>query len=322
MAKASLKGDPATARAMNRRLILNFIRQHGPKSRAELAIATGLSAAAVTSVVSDLIRESIVREGSTVAGSTGRRPVPIQIDYHRGVALGFKLMADAIECVATGLATNVIATVGVAQPNRTPEALTNVLVGIVPELIRLAARPHSRLIGIGISMPGVISLDQAVCIRSNRFDWNNVPLAQMVSNRVGVSVWLEDDTNAYAIAQQLFGLGCQHRNMAVLVVGVGIACAHVIEGKLYRGANGAAGRFGHVTFEPDGRLCECGKRGRLMAYHSEASMVKRWIEQTGAGPEKGSGSFAPPWSPGIPSSPQSSKKPAAALERRSPISST
>jgi predicted NBD/HSP70 family sugar kinase len=75
--------------------------------------------------------------------------------------------------------------------------------------------------------------------------------------------------------------------MAVLAVGVGISCALVIEGKLYRGANGAAGKFGHTLFEENGRLCECGKRGCLMAYHSEASILRRWKEARGGGEDLG-----------------------------------
>ncbi|WP_412066868.1 ROK family transcriptional regulator [Rhizobium sp. SYY.PMSO] len=286
-----LKGDQTTTRALNRRLILNLLRQHGPKSRADLAIATGLSPAAVTFVIGDLIEEGIVKEGTAVSGLTGRRPIPVEIDYNHGIALGFKLMADTIECVATDLATNPIAAMRVPLPLSTPETVTNVLVDTVPTLINLADRPHAKLAGVGIAMPGVMSHDQTVCVRSNRFDWNNVPLAEMVASRLSVPVWLEDDTNAYAIAQQLFGLGRQHRNMAVLAVGVGIACAQVIEGKLYRGANGAAGKMGHTIFEPNGRPCECGKRGCLMAYHSEASMLRRWKEQTGGGEDKGRAEF-------------------------------
>ncbi|PZM14649.1 ROK family transcriptional regulator [Rhizobium tubonense] len=285
------KGYQATARAMNRCLILNLLRQHGPMSRAELAIATGLSPAAVSFVVSDLIEEKVVKDGSAVSGKTGRRPVPVQIDYDQTIALGFRLMADAVECVATDLETNIIAAMRVTLPRRVPETVVAVLVETLPKLIKLAGRPHSGLAGIGISMPAVISHDQTVCIRSHRFGWDNVPLAQLIANQVRVPVWLEDDTNAYAIAQQLFGLGRHHQNMAVLAVGVGIACAHVIEGKLYRGANGAAGRLGHTIVEPNGRPCECGKQGCLMAYHSEASMVKRWTEQIGVNHEAGSQQF-------------------------------
>ena len=282
-----LKSDQTTARAMNRRLILNLLRQDGPKSRAELATITQLSPAAVTFVVADLMGEGVVIEGKAVSGSTGRRPTPVQIDYDHAVAIGFKLMADTVECVATDLATNPIAAIRIPMPSKAPDDVADLLAVTVPRLIGLAERPQAKIAGIGISMPGVINHEQTICVRSHRFNWDNVPLASLLARRVNVPVWLEDDTNACAIAQQLFGLGRQHRNMAVLAVGVGISCALVIEGKLYRGANGAAGKFGHTLFEENGRLCECGKRGCLMAYHSEASILRRWKEARGGGEDLG-----------------------------------
>nr|WP_204330259.1 ROK family transcriptional regulator [Rhizobium phaseoli] len=266
---------------MNRRLILNLLRREGPRSRADIAAVIGLSPAAVTFVVTDLLEEGIVIEGKTVPGLTGRRPIPVDINYEHALAVGFKLMVDSVECVATDLATNPVAAMRVSLGGHDPDQVADLLAATVPELVKLAGRPDARLAGIGISMPGVINHEQTACVRSHRFGWNNVPLAALVAARVHVPVWLEDDTNAYAIAQQLFGLGRQHRNMAVLAVGVGISCALVIDGKLYRGANGAAGKFGHTLFEDGGRLCECGKRGCLMAYHSEISMLRRWREATG-----------------------------------------
>ncbi|MBB2754941.1 UNVERIFIED_ORG: putative NBD/HSP70 family sugar kinase/biotin operon repressor [Rhizobium aethiopicum] len=276
-----LKGDQTTARAMNRRLILNLLRREGPRSRADIATVIGLSPAAVTFVVTDLLEEGIVIEGQAVPGPAGRRPIPVEINYQHALAVGFKLMVDSVECVATDLATNPVAAMRVGLTGHDPNDVADLLAGTVPELVKLAGRPDARLAGIGISMPGVINHEQTACVRSHRFQWDNVPLASLLAARVHVPVWLEDDTNAYAIAQQLFGLGRQHRNMAVLAVGVGISCALVIDGKLYRGANGAAGKFGHTLFEEGGRLCECGKRGCLMAYHSELSMLRRWREATG-----------------------------------------
>ncbi|QKK23272.1 ROK family protein [Rhizobium hidalgonense] len=282
-----LKGDQTTARAMNRRLILNLLRREGPRSRADIATVIGLSPAAVTFVISDLLEEGIVIEGQSVPGLAGRRPIPVEINYEHALAIGFKLMVDSLECVATDLATNPVAAMRVSLTGHDPDYVADLLASTVPELLKLAGRPKAKLAGIGISMPGVINHEQTACVRSHRFSWNNVPLAALLAARVHVPVWLEDDTNAYAIAQQLFGLGRQHRNMAVLAVGVGISCALVIDGKLYRGANGAAGKFGHTLFEENGRLCECGKRGCLMAYHSELSMLRRWREATGRGEELG-----------------------------------
>ncbi|MFS8112603.1 ROK family transcriptional regulator [Rhizobium jaguaris] len=275
-----LKGDQSTSRAMNRRLILNLLRREGPKSRAEIATITGLSPAAVTFVIADLIEEGHVTEGKAVAGLSGRRPIPVEINYANGLAIGFKLMVGSAECVVTDLATSPLASLRLTLADHDPENVIKTLAAAVPSLLKSAGRPNARLAGIGISMPGVIDNEQATCVRSHRYNWDNVPLASMLAQKVKVPVWLEDDTNAYAIAQQLFGLGRQHRNMAVLAIGVGISCALIIEGKLYRGANGAAGKFGHVVHEENGRLCECGKRGCLMAYYSQPSMLRTWRERT------------------------------------------
>ena len=276
-----LKGDQSTARAMNRRLILNLLRQDGPRSRADIASVTGLSPAAVTFVVADLIDEGLLIEGKTVAGSAGRRPIPVDINYANGLAIGFKLMVGSVECVVTDLATNPLGSMRLPLAGHDPDHIVTTLAEAVPELASLVDRPGARLAGIGISMPGVIDNYKAVCIRSHRYNWDNVPLGGMLAERVKVPVWLEDDTNAYAIAQQLFGLGRQHRNMAVLAIGVGIGCALVFEGKLYRGANGAAGKFGHVSYAENGRLCECGKRGCLMAYYAEPAILNTWRNATG-----------------------------------------
>ncbi|MDE1992930.1 MAG: ROK family protein [Rhizobiaceae bacterium] len=280
-----LKGDQSTSRAMNRRLILNLLRREGARSRAEIATITGLSPAAVTFVIADLIEEGHVTEGKAVSGLSGRRPIPVEINYANGLAIGFKLMVGSVECVVTDLATNPLASMRLALADRDPENVALALAEAIPTLVEAANRPNALLAGVGISMPGVIDNEQAVCVRSHRFDWDNVPLARMLAQRVKVPVWLEDDTNAYAIAQQLFGLGRQHRNMAVLAIGVGISCAIIIEGKLYRGANGAAGKFGHTLYEEDGRQCECGKRGCLMAYYSEPAMLRTWraAAELGAG---------------------------------------
>lgn len=221
MVDVRTKSDQSTTRAMNRRLILNLLRREGAKSRAEIAAATGLSPAAVTFVVSDLIEEGLLIEGQSVAGAQGRRPIPVAIDYAGGVALGFKLMAGSVECVVTDLETTPLASLRLPLPAHDPDTIAEALAAAAPKLVALANRPAARLAGIGIALPGVIDNQRAVCIRSNRYGWDNVPLGDLVASRIGVPVWLEDDTNAYAIAQQLFGLGRHYKTMGVLAIGVG-----------------------------------------------------------------------------------------------------
>src|SRR5688572_27379330 len=110
---------------MNRRLILNLLRREGPRSRADIATVIGLSPAAVTFVVADLLEEGIVIEGKTVPGLTGRRPIPVDINYEHALAIGFKLMVDSVECVATDLATNPVAAMRVGLDGHDPDKVAD-----------------------------------------------------------------------------------------------------------------------------------------------------------------------------------------------------
>jgi len=103
----------------------------------------------------------------------------------------------------------------------------------------------------------------------------------MLAEAVSVPIWVDDDTNAFALAQQLFRLGRNHRHFAALAIGAGISCAMVIDGKLYHGAVGAAGKLGHTIFDPAGPICECGRKGCLQAHFSEPALLRKWREVSG-----------------------------------------
>ncbi|PBB80828.1 sugar kinase [Mesorhizobium sp. WSM3879] len=272
-----LKGDQQTARAINRRLILNLLRRQGAISRAEIASVTGLSPAAVTFVVSELLEENILVEGEASLGAPGRRPIPININYAGRLVAGLKLKAGGIDCVLTDLATTPLVTKQVVVPDPSPQSTVEACASAVEELVSDRRAPTgAQLSGIGIAVPGVI--DNGVCRLSHRFNWADVPIAAMLAERVRVPVWADDDTNAFALAQQLFGLGRHHRTVGALAIGAGISCAVVIDGSVHHGANGAAGKMGHSIYDPNGPPCECGRRGCLQTFFSEPALVRRWKE--------------------------------------------
>ena len=272
-----IKGDQGTARAMNRRLILNLLRREGPKSRAELAVSTGLSPATVTFVVADLLEEGFVIEGAASRGATGRRPIPVEINYAGGLAVGLKFMVGRIGCVLTDLSTTPVAAVTIPVADETPEAYVAASADAVKQLLRHAKRATAKVMGIGVAMPGIIDVATGTCRRSHRFRWDNVPFASMLAERVRIPVWVDDDTNAFALAQQLFGVGRQHRTIGALAIGAGISCAVIVDVAARHGSSGAAGKLGHCIHDPDGPLCECGRRGCLQASYSETAIVQRWI---------------------------------------------
>ncbi len=276
-----MRGGPTTSRAINRRLILSLLRQRGPISRAELASLTGLSAAAITFVVTELIEETLVVEREAVVGTTGRRPTPIDINYEAHLTVGFKLHRHHIECVLTDLATMPLVAFNVDISDPAPKTIIETIASTIPALLERAERPNDKLLGIGVSIPGEIDPSTGICIQSPRFGWRDLHFAELLANRVHAPVWIDDDVNAFAVAQRLFGAGRLHGNFAALAVGAGIGCSLVIDGKIYHGSRSAAGKIGHITSVPGGRLCECGRHGCLMAHAAEPYMLDEWTRLTG-----------------------------------------
>lgn len=277
-----MKVDQSTARAINRRLVLNLLRSQGPMSRAELASSIGLSPATVTFVVGDLLAEGLLVEGQPSKGATGRRPIPVEINYSGLLAVGIKLMVGSIECVLTDLSTNPLITRNLPLPDQRPETVVEVCARAVAELVADAENPQAKVVGLGVAVPGFIK--DGVCLHSYRFGWTDVPLGAMLANKVNVPVWLDDDTNSFALAQQLFRLGRHHKTVGALAVGAGISCAVVVNGAVHRGASGGAGKLGHSIYDPNGFVCECGRRGCLQAHFSEPALLRRWKADGGGGP--------------------------------------
>src|SRR5687768_15270664 len=151
-----MKVDQSTARAMNRRLVLNLLRSRGAMSRAELATSIGLSPATVTFVVGDLIAEGLLVEGQPSKGATGRRPIPVEINYSGLLAVGIKLMVGSIECVLTDLSTTPLVTRQFPLPDQSPEAVVEICAHAVKELLAEGGNPIARLVGIGVAVPGYI----------------------------------------------------------------------------------------------------------------------------------------------------------------------
>jgi predicted NBD/HSP70 family sugar kinase len=276
-----LRGNASTSRALNRRLILNLLRSRGPISRAELALATGLSPAAVTFVVTELIDDRLVIEREAVSSANGRRPIPVDINYEAHLALGFKLNRDDITCVLTDLATTPLATLDVGVADTTPEGMIHAIELAIPRLLAEAGRDEKDIMGIGVSIPGEVDPQKGICLQSPRFGWRDLPFAEMLAERVHAPVWIDDDVNAFAIAQKLFGAGRNHRNFAALAIGTGIGCSLVLNGEIYHGSNSGAGKLGHITSVPSGALCECGRRGCLMAHAAEPAMLYEYQHRRG-----------------------------------------
>ena len=140
---------------------------------------------------------------------------------------------------------------------------------------------RSRVIGIGLTLAGQVDAEKGLCRQMQRFGWRDVPIAAMLAEIVSVPVWLDNDANAFAVSQHLFGHARGLQNIAAVALGRGVGAGLVAHGRLYRGGGGAAGEFGH-NFDAKGRRCECGREGCIEAYCSDAGLLETWAERDAA----------------------------------------
>jgi predicted NBD/HSP70 family sugar kinase len=260
-------------REINRALVLGAIRDHGPISRTAIADETRLSLGAVSGITGDLIEHGLVVEQEEGVSTGGRRPVLLALNLHAGLVVGVKLTDEQIVAALTDLGAAIIEQRAVALgKDRRPEAVVEALANLVDDL--RSRHNGQRIFGLGLGMAGVIDRRAGLCRFSPFLHWRDVPLRQMLQERLDLPVVIENDVNSLAMAERWFGAGAETADFLVVTLGRGIGLGMVLDGRLYRGGRGGGGEFGHITIDPDGPLCNCGKRGCLEALAADPAILR------------------------------------------------
>jgi glucokinase len=157
------------------------------------------------------------------------------------------------------------------------------IVRLVEHVLALAGQHRLRVAGIGIGLPGPVDVESGR-LRAVNGDWvpglADVPLAVVVRERTGDRpVFVDNDANALALAEWMFGLGRGAASLVTIAVGTGIGGGIILDGALLRGRLNTAGEIGHVALDPDGPLCACGLRGCLTVYASGRLLPERARER-------------------------------------------
>jgi glucokinase len=146
------------------------------------------------------------------------------------------------------------------------------------ERLREMAPAGARVTGVGICTPGPLDQDAGILIEPpNLTGWRNVPLRDMLAQRVGLPVRMEHDAKAAALGEFYYGAGRGSGSMVYIVVGTGVGSAMIIDGTLYHGMHNTAGEVGHITIDPNGEPCACGAVGCVETFAAGPSLARRYL---------------------------------------------
>lgn len=277
-----LRPFPVVARhksAKTELAILKLIQVRPSISRIELAAKAHMSTAAITAVVGSLWDQGFLVESETTSGRVGRRRIGLRLRSELGYVVGVDLGTYNLRIAVTDL--NGTARTKRTVPSQMWEGRTAVLercFKMIREVTAEAGVDLASVLGIGFAFSGVIDVASGVILSYPRpglmESWRNVPLRKIVEDEFKVPCILEDSVRAIAITELHEGAGAQFNDFVYVEVGIGIGSSIFINGNIYRGCNGSAGEFGHITIDEDGPLCCCGSHGCLEAFASSARVIE------------------------------------------------
>jgi predicted NBD/HSP70 family sugar kinase len=262
-------GSKELIREINSSLLLAELRT-GLLSRTELAKRTGLSLPTVSEIVADLLARGIVEERETAASGGGRKPVLLALRAAAGHVIGIKVTETDVIAVRTDLNAGIVDRAAATVPADD----VRTVVRVIAQVVRRLRPKDGPLYGVGVGLAGVVDRSSGVVRHATYADWRDVDLAGLLEKKLGVPVVVDNDVNTLVANEQWFGAGRGVSDMAVVSIGRGIGLGMVLDGRLYRGAGGGAGEFGHLKVA-DGPACVCGGRGCLEAVIGGPAILAR-----------------------------------------------
>ncbi|MGW5476429.1 ROK family protein [Streptomyces sp. NPDC004008] len=268
---------PDTQQGMRRRnlaRVMHAVSAEGPLSRAAVASRIGLTRAAVSTLVDELIRSGLLEElGPERPGRVGRPGSALAVSGSGPAGIGAEIGVDHLAVCAVDLRGEIRARAVRHGTNRGRPAQP--VLGELAELVRqvVAEADEEGLwpAGLAVAVPGLVASDARTVVRAPNLDWHDVDLGPLLPSELPLTV--DNEANFGSLAELWLGDDTP-RDFLHVSAEIGIGGAVVVDGRLLRGTRGFAGELGHVPVRPEGPRCACGGRGCLEQYAGEEAVLR------------------------------------------------
>jgi predicted NBD/HSP70 family sugar kinase len=267
-----------TIRNINRQIVLNYVRERAPISRAEISHETELQRSTISLIVEELKDRGLVAE---IEGEStgGRPPLLLQLKAAGPIAIGVDLSTEQTVIATSDLAGRVLTQKSFATDASAEKTLKKV-VDCVNKLVKTDAGIEA----VGVSLPGLVDPETGNAVFIPHFRWRDFDVAARLRAATGLPVKVDNDANAAALAELWFGRPevREVRNFVMILVEEGLGTGIVFDGQVYHGEEGAAGEFGHMTIGSNAPVaCAAGGRECWEAFASERAALARYAKLSG-----------------------------------------
>jgi predicted NBD/HSP70 family sugar kinase len=262
----------------NRSVLLTALYFDQPRSRQDLSDATGLSPASVSNVTRDLIHEGIVIEAGWVDSDGGRPRALLQINPDYGYVIGVdvgetRVRVELFDLMVTERAK---ADYPLAPREHGADVIVGAIVTGLATVVANAGIDASRVLGVGVGVPGIVEHGPEVLVHGQTFGWESTPLERLLRSGTGLPLDIDNGAKTMGQAEMWFGAGRGAQHAVVCLIGSGAGASIITNGRAHRGSTSSAGEWGHTTVSVRGRGCRCGSRGCLEAYVGAEAVLDRY----------------------------------------------
>lgn len=259
----------AETKRNNKIRIAKFISSKGVTSKAEIANVLGLSMPTTLQNVKELIAEGIAVENGVYESTGGRKAKAISIAPDIGYVIGIDITNHHITIVLVNMKKELLEIERTRKTFAPDFAYYETLGDLIRDFISKVNVRNEKILGIGISLPGIVDREQKVLIRSHTLGVSNVSFKSL-DEFIDFDFALENDANSAAYAE----LGSETENTIYLSLSNTVGGAIFLHDRLYLGENFKSAEFGHMVIEKDGKTCYCGKKGCVDAYCAAKVLMK------------------------------------------------
>ncbi|MFA4869837.1 MAG: ROK family protein [Pedobacter sp.] len=242
--------------------LLSYFTNVGNATIADLCKELNLSVPKITSLLADLIEDELIKDYGKVDSTGGRKPNLYGLVPESAFFIGVDIKQNHINIGLSDLQKNLI-----KVSEKLPYHLENnkesleALIILINDFISALTIPREKLLGIGINLSGRINY--ATGYSYSFFHFSEEPLSKIIESRIGIRVFLENDSRAMAYGEFSVGAVSVEKNVLFLNLDHGIGLGILVNGQLYYGKSGYSGEFGHIPLFTNEIICHCGKKGCL-----------------------------------------------------------